>query len=493
LIEPYSKYTIDYNFYVLVFNVDYFDSFDFSEDNKTFDNQFPEFKTEFGCVESDENVVKQKSENIITSSNALYSTLEIYYWVINNIDYLYEGEGTPGDALKTLETKKGICHSYSCLYAALLRAIDIPVNYVTLYSLDNNSIALHAGNEIYSKKYKLWLPVDTTWGQTINDWYLSRGTTQVRIGELYPPAYDVYWLKSYGGQVSFVEEYGSYEIVSEDHIWNDSLVYLYELSDTIGYSDSFHLRNKAKYDLVLQEAVDDYYSDENISDGNIELINNTIDKIYLDILADITDNYLSTKQKINDDINEIRTMEQDINKLGKMAITIDISGNYSEDMLTRFENNLDEGTAAINSRDFNSAKEKINYAETELSNLKAKEQVLSLTATTYSSIIPELSRYSGNDINYISDYAADNNLSQDSNKQSNKVSNTTIWIIIIMSVFWLWMFIDCIINHSLKGKVWWVLLILLTYILFWIGAILYFLIKYIPRIIPKNKKTKKYK
>lgn len=48
-------------------------------------------------------------------------------------------------------------------------------------------------------------------------------------------------------------------------------------------------------------------------------------------------------------------------------------------------------------------------------------------------------------------------------------------IILLISVFWLWMLVDCILNKSLNGtkKVLWFLLILFTHI---IGAILYALL-----------------
>lgn len=48
-------------------------------------------------------------------------------------------------------------------------------------------------------------------------------------------------------------------------------------------------------------------------------------------------------------------------------------------------------------------------------------------------------------------------------------------IILLISAFWLWMLVDCILNKSLNGtqKVLWFLLILFTHI---IGAILYALL-----------------
>lgn len=48
-------------------------------------------------------------------------------------------------------------------------------------------------------------------------------------------------------------------------------------------------------------------------------------------------------------------------------------------------------------------------------------------------------------------------------------------ILLLISVFWLWMLVDCCLNKSLKGiqKVFWFLFILFTHI---IGAILYALI-----------------
>ncbi len=42
---------------------------------------------------------------------------------------------------------------------------------------------------------------------------------------------------------------------------------------------------------------------------------------------------------------------------------------------------------------------------------------------------------------------------------------------ILMTIFWFWMLVDCALNKNLRGKVFWILLILFTQV---VGALIYF-------------------
>jgi hypothetical protein len=442
-------------------------------------------KTEFNCIEPNETI-KEQAEDIITTTNQLFSTLEIYNWVINNITYLYVQDGEYGNVLETLEEKKGTCHSYTCLYASLLRSINIPTKYVTIYSLDNNIVSYHAENEIYSKNQDLWLPIDTTWGSTINDWYLSRKSSQLRLGELYPPAYDLYWLKSYNTSLSFVEDYGTYEVLSKEDIWDTYLLSIYELSKATDYSNIFYTKDKYKYYLFLQDIIDDYYNDQVISKDNLELINSNTKLIYKNIISNIEDKYFITKEEIDQDINKIKSFEY-------ITHTLEV---YPEEELFNFEKDLNLIKEAIELEDYNLVEKNILEIQQDYSDIKYIKSKLDLTLSNLEYYLEIYNEQI--DVNTSKDLNIDNinikeKIDLNQNVIKGSVNTSTTWIIIIMSIFWIWMLIDCISNKNIKEKALWIILIILTYILFWIGAILYLFIKYIPNIKNKRQEKKKIK
>lgn len=87
----------------------------------------------------------------------------IYDYVVNLLSYDYEEaknvqSGYIPDLEEVLETKKGICFDYSALYAALLRAQDIPVRLVIGYVDD----IYHAWNQVKIDGKRVWK--DSTFG-----------------------------------------------------------------------------------------------------------------------------------------------------------------------------------------------------------------------------------------------------------------------------------------------------------------------------------------
>ena len=223
-----EKKEIDSNFLVLLFNVNYFDYVDFNALAKVpYAND--DFLSQFECVESEGQSIINKAKDIVKQeSNPYVIAQKEYDWVTRNINYQYAGEGEAGGAVKTLQTKKGVCHGYSCLYTALLRASDAPAKYVSVLALENNSAELHARTEFLLQKYG-WLPVDSTWGHNVNDWFLNSEPRQIRMYEQFPPSYPSDWLFYSGENLDTGLElnYGTYAVLDYNQLWNSDLKTLY--------------------------------------------------------------------------------------------------------------------------------------------------------------------------------------------------------------------------------------------------------------------------
>lgn len=89
----------------------------------------------------------------------------IYDYIVNYLTYDYEKaetveKGYIPDLDEILEIKKGICFDYSALFAAMLRAQDIPVRLVIGYVQPEN--IYHAWNQVYIDGKWVWK--DSTFG-----------------------------------------------------------------------------------------------------------------------------------------------------------------------------------------------------------------------------------------------------------------------------------------------------------------------------------------
>ncbi|MCI8418524.1 MAG: transglutaminase domain-containing protein [Lachnospiraceae bacterium] len=89
----------------------------------------------------------------------------IYNYVVGLLTYDYEkaetvDKGYVPDVDRTLEERKGICFDYSALFAAMLRAQDIPVRLV-MGNVQPENI-YHAWNQVYVNGKWVWM--DATFG-----------------------------------------------------------------------------------------------------------------------------------------------------------------------------------------------------------------------------------------------------------------------------------------------------------------------------------------
>jgi len=129
-------------------------------------------------IKTSENILNKLNLNTNFNSQIYEITKAIYEFIIDRIDYsivkkygLNERQG----ALKTLNGGAAVCMEYSDLFIAIARASGIPARaaFGHAYSsiqynfLDSSEKTInHQWAEVYYPRQNIWVPVDTTWGES---------------------------------------------------------------------------------------------------------------------------------------------------------------------------------------------------------------------------------------------------------------------------------------------------------------------------------------
>jgi len=109
---------------------------------------------------------------------------KIYNYVIDNMEYVVQGEKDLG-AAEALKKKKGDCCEYSDLFVALCRAKNIPARVVTGYTERFDKVsAKHHWVEVYLQPYG-WVPFDASWGDVDIEWIRNNYFDHMRPVYLY--------------------------------------------------------------------------------------------------------------------------------------------------------------------------------------------------------------------------------------------------------------------------------------------------------------------
>lgn len=127
------------------------------------------FPSQYVWYTKEESAVKLSYDLCVGLTDEEQKAEKLYAYVVNLLSYDYEvaeqvKNGTITSYLPDLEAvitkKKGICFDYSALYAAMLRAQDIPVRLVIGYVQPEN--LYHAWNQVYIDGQWIWK--DATFG-----------------------------------------------------------------------------------------------------------------------------------------------------------------------------------------------------------------------------------------------------------------------------------------------------------------------------------------
>ena len=116
-------------------------------------------------IQKDEPAIVRTAKNIINGeNNPVFAVKLINDWTYSNIEKI-PTVSIPS-AIEVLSTMKGDCNEHAVLFAALTRAVGIPVKVILGVVYLEGRFYYHAWNEVYLGR---WLPVDSTFGQMPSD------------------------------------------------------------------------------------------------------------------------------------------------------------------------------------------------------------------------------------------------------------------------------------------------------------------------------------
>ncbi len=128
-------------------------------------NELAEFKQASVFIQSNDPEIKALAEKIIKKEkNSYKAAIKINQWLFKNIAKV-PVVSIPS-AIDVLKTREGDCNEHSVLFAALARAIGIPIKINVGLALANGRFYYHAWVSVYTG---VWVDMDPTFGQNIAD------------------------------------------------------------------------------------------------------------------------------------------------------------------------------------------------------------------------------------------------------------------------------------------------------------------------------------
>jgi len=164
--RPNEEFKLEINIKAKLFQYDLF-TFEKNKNETPSDNPDLEpFLKEEKFIEINQPDIRDAARNI-KGNTEIDRLRNIYYYVIDNLEYKIQGEKDRG-ALYALNNKKGDCSEYADLFVALCRAKNVPARVVTGYTERYDNVSpKHIWAEAYLKKYG-WVPFDPSWGDVTN-------------------------------------------------------------------------------------------------------------------------------------------------------------------------------------------------------------------------------------------------------------------------------------------------------------------------------------
>lgn len=131
------------------------------------------------AVKSSSEIDNAAKKIVGKETNSKEKAALIYRWVSTNISYDYEKatavatnpSSVSSGAIVAFNTRTGICFDYACLYVAMCRAVDVKVRFITGMGYSGVEWGDHAWNQIYSPADNRWINVDTTFGNSGNNYF----------------------------------------------------------------------------------------------------------------------------------------------------------------------------------------------------------------------------------------------------------------------------------------------------------------------------------
>lgn len=481
-LEPEETLIYNLTYVGLSFGREYYQYIDVSDIN-TYENLeiVNKFTLPEEGIESDDPKIIELSNNIVgEEKNPFWKAYKIYNWITTTIKYNFDEEYS-GGALAVIERKEGVCEDYTELFMALARAQKIPTRFVGLYMPDDFEKG-HAIPEIYIEKIG-WIPLDPTWGTNFDNFarqlsgFITIFKEETGSEKNYPYhlkgentnnlnvsiVTNAYLLEIGGeGEEEWVSYFGDsflkniYELVAISNInleMDNQINYYNRLSQKKLFKESFNQVEKNPF-YIISNSVSSY---ENGNFNENELKETFIEQLSIAI---------TTFSEMVD-----YTLSKD---LGGYTFTID------NETITP-----DEATITLNN-----AKEEINIARDQFNSegyIVAFTKFVNVYLDSYDEVSNTL-------ISLISFDALENKIPLTGKGAVFTLIIFVLGILMIISafVFWIWMFIKCLIKKEFRhlNKFLWIIIILFVFL---IGPLLYFILEYLNRskTISKGKRDDK--
>ena len=163
---------------------------------------------------TNDSEIYNTTQNIISKCTNDYQKAQaIYVWISRNITYnkteelavMNHNENSNGSAIKTFNTKSGICEDFSTLYAVMAHDGGLSSRVIAGEGYGNNSWGGHAWNQVYIPSTG-WVNVDCTFANAYVSLINKYNLPFNEIGLLSEQPYYTYITNSY-----------SYKIYTEDY------------------------------------------------------------------------------------------------------------------------------------------------------------------------------------------------------------------------------------------------------------------------------------
>lgn len=127
-------------------------------------------------IQSNDTIDNLAVEITKNSKTDVEKAKAIYNWIGNNITYDEKKASSidnssyrnDSGAIPTINSRKGVCFDYACLYVAMARKVGLKVRAIAGDAYNGEIWGPHAWNEVYLESEKRWINVDPTFSKAGN-------------------------------------------------------------------------------------------------------------------------------------------------------------------------------------------------------------------------------------------------------------------------------------------------------------------------------------
>ncbi len=135
------------------------------------------------AVQSNSDIDDTAKQIVGTEENENKKAYLLYQWVSKNIRYdkvkaeivLKNPSRVNSGSIITFEIRTGVCFDYSCLYVSMCRAVGLKVRLVSGLGYSGEEWGEHVWNQVYDPEEEKWVNVDTTFGNSGNNYFDNSG------------------------------------------------------------------------------------------------------------------------------------------------------------------------------------------------------------------------------------------------------------------------------------------------------------------------------